>query len=124
MTAHKDPIVLSYEDSLLRESDLKLLDHGNWLNDNLISFWFAYLTNTLIPTNGKHFAMLPAEIVQIIKSAEHSKDLRQDMRVILESGNYLEKSVLFIPLNDCDYTSHGGEFSISNLSADRSEHLQ
>ena len=35
-----DEIVLSFHDSLLRESDLRLLEEGRWLNDRLIGFVF------------------------------------------------------------------------------------
>ena len=38
----EDQIVLDYHDSLLRESDLKLLDKPNWLNDHIIGFVFEY----------------------------------------------------------------------------------
>ena len=36
----KDPIVLSFQDSLLRQSDVELLDGNRWLNDKLIGFAF------------------------------------------------------------------------------------
>ena len=115
MTTHQDPIVLSYEDTLLRQSDLRLLDSGNWLNDNVISFWFAYLTNTLLPNNGNHFSWLPPELTQLIKSAQYSKEMHHELRTILESGGHLQKNVLFIPLNDGDYAAQriGGRFSVS-----------
>lgn len=35
-----DEVVLSFHDSLLRESDLSLLEEGRWLNDRLIGFVF------------------------------------------------------------------------------------
>ena len=35
-----DPIVLSYHDSLLRQSDVALLEGSNWLNDRIIGFFF------------------------------------------------------------------------------------
>lgn len=33
-----DDVVLSYFDSLLRQSDVELLQQGRWLNDNIIAF--------------------------------------------------------------------------------------
>lgn len=33
-----DDVVLSYYDSLLRQSDVELLQEGQWLNDNIIAF--------------------------------------------------------------------------------------
>ena len=38
-----DEIVLSFHDSLLRESDLSLLQEGRWLNDRLIGFVFEWV---------------------------------------------------------------------------------
>jgi Ulp1 family protease len=38
-----DRVVLDYNNSLLKESDIKLLQGSNWLNDTLIGFWFEYL---------------------------------------------------------------------------------
>lgn len=35
-----DPIVLSYHDSLLKESDVSLLAGPRWLNDKIIGFYF------------------------------------------------------------------------------------
>ena len=35
-----DQIVLSYHDSLIRQSDYLLLDAPNWLNDKVIGFYF------------------------------------------------------------------------------------
>lgn len=35
----KNEIVLNYNDSILYQSDLKLLERNNWLNDRLIGFW-------------------------------------------------------------------------------------
>ena len=37
-----DPVILSYHDSVLRQSDLVLLERPNWLNDNIIAFAFQY----------------------------------------------------------------------------------
>jgi hypothetical protein len=34
-----DKIVLDYNDALVYESDLKLLNQGKWLNDRIIGFW-------------------------------------------------------------------------------------
>ena len=35
-----DVPVLSFHDSLLRQSDVALLDGTNWLNDKIIGFYF------------------------------------------------------------------------------------
>eukprot|EP01025_Chloroclados_australasicus_P056004 TRINITY_DN6879_c0_g1_i1.p1 TRINITY_DN6879_c0_g1~~TRINITY_DN6879_c0_g1_i1.p1 ORF type:complete len:205 (-),score=14.99 TRINITY_DN6879_c0_g1_i1:99-713(-) len=38
-----DPKVCSYHDVLLRQSDVELLEEGEWLNDMIIAFYFEYL---------------------------------------------------------------------------------
>ena len=35
-----DEIVLNFQDSLLRKSDVELLEEGQWLNDKIIGFMF------------------------------------------------------------------------------------
>ena len=44
-----DEIVLSFQDSLLRQSDLRLLEEGRWLNDRLIGFMFEYVLFSSLP---------------------------------------------------------------------------
>jgi len=39
----EDAVVLDYYDSLLRNSDLVLLNESHWINDNLIAFAFEYV---------------------------------------------------------------------------------
>ena len=43
-----DPVVLNYHDSVLRKSDLLLLEKPNWLNDNIIAFAFQYFQEVVI----------------------------------------------------------------------------
>ena len=35
-----DPTILSFQNHLLRKSDVDLLEDGNWINDNIIGFMF------------------------------------------------------------------------------------
>ena len=41
-------IVLTYGDSTLREDDVALLEDGNWLNDNCISFYLEHMLKTVL----------------------------------------------------------------------------
>ena len=43
-----DPVVLNYHDSVLRKSDLLLLEKPNWLNDNIIAFAFQYFQEVVL----------------------------------------------------------------------------
>ena len=38
-----DRTVLSYHDTLLKQSDVSLLEGSNWLNDKIIGFYFEYV---------------------------------------------------------------------------------
>ena len=38
MAEDEDPVILSFNDSLLRKSDVSLLEGPYWLNDNIIGF--------------------------------------------------------------------------------------
>jgi hypothetical protein len=38
-----DPVVVTYHDVTLHESDVGLLDGSNWLNDNIIAYYFEYV---------------------------------------------------------------------------------
>ena len=40
MAGKDDEIVLNFGDSLLKQSDMELLQVPNWINDNLIGFCF------------------------------------------------------------------------------------
>jgi len=43
MACNEDTTVLSFHDSLLRQSDVALLHGTEWLNDKLIGFYFEYV---------------------------------------------------------------------------------
>ena len=45
--ASEGEIILDYQNTLIRKSDFASLNSGQWLNDNIISFWFEYLENVL-----------------------------------------------------------------------------
>lgn len=43
MADGENDVVLSFNDSLVRKSDIDLLDGPHWLNDILIGFCFEYV---------------------------------------------------------------------------------
>ncbi|XP_018496748.1 sentrin-specific protease 8 [Galendromus occidentalis] len=92
--------VLSFHDSLLRTSDLATLDNGNWLNDQIISFYLEYLENNVYHRFRDEIQFLPAGVVQWMKSLAPD-ELHQSF------GNISEQRLVFIPLNNCEI-SHGG----------------
>ena len=64
-----DSIVVSYHDSLLRQSDVALLSAPNWLNDQLVSFFFEYLANEhfLYSRHSQKLAFIDPAVTQMIK---------------------------------------------------------
>ena len=49
----KDKIVSSIGDSIVRESDVKLLEGPYWLSDRIIGFYFEYLHKMVLEESSK-----------------------------------------------------------------------
>ena len=89
-----DSIVLSYENSLLRESDLQLLEGKNWLNDRLIGFYFEYLYIQVLKENPK-VCFLSPEVTQAVKLSSVS-----ELHIFLDPLELHLKDMVFLPVND------------------------
>ncbi|XP_040269616.1 sentrin-specific protease 8 [Bufo bufo] len=97
-----DQVVLSYGDSLLRSSDVALLDAPHWLNDNIIGFIFEFLASKLPPSTTEKVALLSPEVSQFIKCCG------TDAREFLEPLELLKKELVLLPVNDNAGTEAGG----------------
>ncbi|CAG0893907.1 unnamed protein product [Darwinula stevensoni] len=98
-----DSIVLSYENSLLRESDLQLLEGKNWLNDKLIGFYFEYLYVQVLKENPK-VCFLSPEVTQAVKLCSVS-----ELHIFLDPLELHLKDIVFLPVNDSlSYDTPGG----------------
>ncbi|KFM57522.1 Sentrin-specific protease 8, partial [Stegodyphus mimosarum] len=91
-----DPVVLNYENCLLRQSDVQLLNPPNWLNDNIISFWFEYLENDVYKDYKKVFGFICPQVVQYLKFG-----LPEDIKSTIEGLELNKKQYVFFPVNDC-----------------------
>lgn len=89
-----DPVVLSYHNSLLRESDLELLRNPHWLNDQLIGFWFEYLENNICEANDS-VCLISPEVAQFIKLGSPT-----ETSIFLDPLNLSTKSLILLPVND------------------------
>ena len=98
---NKDPVVLSYDESLLRKSDVELLHGPYWLNDNIISFYFEYLKNTF--KNAPQMLFVSPEVTQCIKIIPGSQ-----MKVFLDPLDAANKHFIFFALNDNEKPQSGG----------------
>lgn len=91
----KDPVVLSYENFLLHESDVQLLLDDQWLNDSVIGFYMEYL-NTDVFKNSSEVYFVSPEIVQCIKEC-NVDDIAVFLDPLVKDKYY---SYIFFPLND------------------------
>ena len=109
----EDAIVLNYHDSLLRVSDLKLLEKSNWLNDQIIGFVFEYFEyekyKSLVEANKIIF--LNPNFSQILKI---TNDMNQLVEVFLDPLEVLKREIIIFPINNNSTaaTAGGSHWSI------------
>uniref|UniRef100_H2YV88 Ubiquitin-like protease family profile domain-containing protein n=1 Tax=Ciona savignyi TaxID=51511 RepID=H2YV88_CIOSA len=109
-----DEIVLSYHDSLLRKSDLSLLEAGNWLNDKLIGFMFEYYQNEIFAENAEKVSFLDPDFVQLIKLLPDT-----DIEGLISPLNLGTKRLIFLPINNNpDPEAGGSHWSLLVLDQD------
>lgn len=89
-----DPVVLSFHDTLLRESDLELLSGRHWLNDALIAFWLEYIQHTLFPDQHRVLCVSP-EVTQLLKLGDQG-----EICVFLDPLEANHKDYILLPVND------------------------
>lgn len=99
---NKEKVVLNFENTLLRSSDIRLLTGPYWLNDQIISFYMEYL-ETIVYKENKDILFVSPEVVQCIKLVS-----KEEMSIFLDPLNGAEKSFIFFPLNDNDEDRAGG----------------
>lgn len=100
--ASDDPVVLSYFDCLLHESDRQLLNHGQWLNDNLIEFVFEYFSRNLFKDRAEEILFVPPATTQFLKMAP------SEASAVLDPLDFAKKSFSFFAVNDNEYDAIGG----------------
>lgn len=89
-------IVLSYHDTLLRESDVDLLDEQCWVNDNVIWFWMQYMENELYASRRDSLAFVGPDVAQLVKLGAA---LNVDQ--VLKSLELERKELIMLPVNNC-----------------------
>ncbi|XP_054627962.1 sentrin-specific protease 8 isoform X1 [Dunckerocampus dactyliophorus] len=99
-----DPVVLSYQDSLLRRSDVSLLEGPNWLNDQIIGFAFEYLAGERFRILGENIIFISPEVTQFIKCASTPEELA----MFLEPLDLASRRWVFLAVNDNSNQTAGG----------------
>lgn len=90
----KDQVILSFSDSLIRQSDLKLLEGPHWLNDRVISFYFEYLYEKEFESSSKLVFVSP-EVCQFLKMA-----VKEELGIFLEPLNLETKDLIVMAVNN------------------------
>lgn len=101
-TTEDDPIVLSYHDALLKKSDIDLLEGPNWLNDQIISFYFEYLSQDVYKDDDTILFVSP-EVTQCLKMVSP-----EEVEMFLGPTNARDKQIIFFALNDNARNAAGG----------------
>ena len=89
-----DPVVLSFHDVILRESDMKLLTGRNWLNDALIAFYLEYIQQSLFPDQSRVLCVSP-EVTQLLKLGPEF-----EINIFLDPLEAQRKDFILLPVND------------------------
>ncbi|KAD3336338.1 hypothetical protein R6Q59_028437 [Mikania micrantha] len=90
-----DEIVLSYNDAVLRKSDLGILNGAYYLNDRIIEFYFSYLSS-LHPS--EHILLVPPSIAFWIMNCPDISSLTD----FLQPLNLPSKKLIIFPVNNND----------------------
>lgn len=102
-TQDMDHIALSFYESLLKDSDVKLLTGPYWLNDQIISFYMEYMEHVTFAAQHQELLFVSPEVTQCIKLVEPA-----EISIFLEPLQANAKSFIFFALNDHGQDSVGG----------------
>lgn len=102
MSKHDDETVLSFGDTLLRQSDVALLQGPHWLNDHIISFYLEYI-DTVVFKNDNNMLFVSPEVTQCLKIISD-----EEINIFLEPLDAVNKSFIFFPINNNERDQAGG----------------
>ncbi|GLV34493.1 Deneddylase 1 [Carabus blaptoides fortunei] len=113
----RDKIVLSFHETLLRESDVDILRGPRWLNDTLISFYFEYLERVRFKDYTSILFVSPevTQCIKVVSSAEIS--------IFLDPLYAGKKDFIFFALNDNERADCSGGSHWSLLVFSRPENV-
>lgn len=102
MSRHDDETVLSFHETLLRKSDVALLQGPHWLNDHIISFYLEYLDLVVYESNNNMLFISP-EVTQCLKIVSE-----EEINIFLKPLDAINKSFIFFPINNNERDEVGG----------------
>ena len=86
-------VVASCGDSLVRESDLQLLEGRQWLNDQIIGFYYELCQHDLFA--GHNFAFIGPEVAQLMRLST-----REELAACLSTLDLASRAAVFLPVNN------------------------
>ncbi|KAK5582905.1 hypothetical protein RB653_004494 [Dictyostelium firmibasis] len=107
-----DPLILSYNDSTIYQSDINILKHSNyWLNDSIISFYLEWLKDGGSGDNNKN--IIPNDVLLLSPSVVFCcsfVESEQEIQLMFEQPLSLKsREVIFFPFcNNRDPSVVGG----------------
>ncbi|WIA38264.1 hypothetical protein OEZ86_001604 [Tetradesmus obliquus] len=90
-----DRRILSYHDVVLRHGDVELLRGPLWLNDQIIAFFFEYLTHELHPSLSSKVALMPGATTFLLLNSDPAESA-----MIFEALQLHEKELVLFAVND------------------------
>ncbi|EFA81807.1 sentrin-specific protease 8 [Heterostelium album PN500] len=109
-----DPIILSFKDASLYKSDLSILKNRyQWLNDAIISFYFEYLSDTLLKDYLEKITLMSASTVFMLNYV--NGDDVAELNSMIGALDLPSKEIIFIPINnneDPDQIAGGSHWSL------------
>ncbi|KAF4392398.1 hypothetical protein G4B88_005357 [Cannabis sativa] len=92
-SSNPDEKILSYNDVVLRRSDLDILSGPDFLNDRIIEFYLSYLSSSL---DSSDVLLVPPSISYWIMSCSSMSNLKE----FVEPLNLSSKRLILFPVND------------------------
>ncbi|KAJ0266670.1 NEDD8-specific protease 1 [Hirschfeldia incana] len=89
-----DDKILSYNDVVLRRSDLDILNGPNFLNDRVIEFYLSYLST--LHTSPRTISLIPPSIAFWISNCPDTESLKDFMKPL----RLLDSDLVILPVND------------------------
>ncbi|XP_051126699.1 NEDD8-specific protease 1 [Andrographis paniculata] len=116
-TGSADEKVLSYNDVVLRRSDLDILSGPFFLNDRIIEFYFSYLTSC---HPSEDILLVPPSITFWIKECPDTESLKE----FVEPLHLSQRKLIIFPINDnADVTMAEGGSHWSLLAYEKNANL-
>lgn len=100
---NEDSIVLSFNDSLIHQSDVDLLEGPYWINDTIIGFCFEYFEKEQFSHSADKLALIGPAVTQYIRLTPDNQ-----LKELLSPLNLPSKQFVFLAVNDNQSVNAGG----------------